>query len=178
MASKQKNSQAPKSAAKPEAKPTEVTPAPATDADLSPEAAAARDREFLRVLGEVSWLMSLSAPHRHLFMADLEWLVLPPMALTQARLYRNDKGSPIAYASWALVSDEVDARLKQRIGKLKPADWRSGPHPWIIDLVAPFGGVQEVLSTLQNTVFAGKSVLVLPLGGKPLPAAEKQPATA
>ena len=140
------------------------TAAPNVAAD-KPVVAALASQEFVRLLGEVSWLMTRSPTHKFAFLTDLEWLVMPPLAMGQARLYRNDKGDPIAFASWALVSDEVDQRLTNRNGKLRPADWRSGPHPWIIDLIAPFGGVDEVVKAVFATVFSGKSVPVLSLGG-------------
>jgi len=153
---------------KPKTPPTTVPPsspkgAPAQAAPaISPEAGA----EFSKLLGEVCWLMSRAPHRRHAFMADLEWLVMPPLALGQARLYRNDKGDPIAFASWATVSDEVDARLKSGVARLAPPEWRSGPHLWIFDIIAPFGGANELLDTLNKTVLKDKSVAVLPHGGK------------
>ena len=125
-------------------------------------------QEFVKLLGEVCWLMSRATHRRHAFMADLEWLVMPALALAQARLYRNDKGDPIAFVSWATVSDEVNERLKSGVARLAPPEWRSGPHLWVFDIVTPFGGAKETLDALAKTVFEGKNVAVLPLGGKPL----------
>jgi cytolysin-activating lysine-acyltransferase len=105
--------------------------------------------------------MSRSPNHKFAFLADLEWLVMPPLVLGQARLYRNEKNDPIAYVSWALVSDEVNERLKSGIARIQPPEWRCGPHPWVIDVVAPFGGAKEALETVQKTVFEGKTVPVL-----------------
>jgi len=127
------------------------------------------------MIGDVCWLMSRSPNRRHMFMADLEWLVMPPLALGQARLYRNDKGDPISFVSWATVSDEVNERLKSGIARLQPGEWRSGPHLWVFDVVAPFGGVTETLATLKKTVFEGKQVMVLPLSGKTLDAVVAEP---
>jgi len=59
--------------------------------------------------------MMRSAPHRHLFVGDLEWLLLPPIALKQFRLWRRDN-MPVAFASWAMLSDEVEARLIESLG--------------------------------------------------------------
>jgi cytolysin-activating lysine-acyltransferase len=139
---------------------------------LPPPAAAARQaqvgQEFSKLLGEVCWLMSRAPHRRHMFMADLEWLVMPALVLGQARLYRNDKNDPISYVSWATVSDEVNERFKSGVARIAPPEWRSGPHLWIFDIVTPFGGAKESLDTLKKTVFDGKSVAVLPLGGKSL----------
>ncbi len=146
------------------ASPPDVTPPPGSAAAAAPQVT----QEFVKLLGEVCWLMSRAAHRRHAFLADLEWLVMPPLALAQARLYRNDKGDPIAFVSWAMVSDEVNERLKSGVARLAPPEWRSGPHLWIFDIITPFGGAEEVLKTMQKTVFEGKKVAVLPLGGKPL----------
>ncbi|MBT3333222.1 MAG: toxin-activating lysine-acyltransferase [Rhodospirillaceae bacterium] len=59
--------------------------------------------------------MMRSAPHRHLFVGDLEWLLMPPIACKQFRLWRREN-MPVAFASWALLSDEVEARLIESIG--------------------------------------------------------------
>ncbi len=153
---------------KPNSKPpaTELTP----KVTPPPPAAAAQQvqvgQEFSKLLGEVCWLMSRAPHRRHMFMADLEWLVMPALALGQARLYRNDKGDPISYVSWATVSDEVNARFKAGVARIAPPEWRSGPHLWVFDIVTPFGGAKESLDAVHKTVFAGKTVSVLPLGGK------------
>ncbi len=67
------------------------------------------------LLGQAAWVMMRSAPHRHLFVGDLEWLLLPPIACKQFRLWRRDN-MPVAFASWALLSDEVEARLIESLG--------------------------------------------------------------
>ena len=163
MSSKQKTVRAKNQAA---TFPPTVTLTPPPAVTPPPPATAQMNKEFAKLLGEVCWLMSRAPHRRHAFMADLEWLVMPPLALGQARLYRNDKGDPIAFASWATVSDEVDARLKSGVARLAPPEWRSGPHLWIFDILTPFGGSKEILETVNKTIFDGKSVSVLPLGGK------------
>ena len=137
-----------------------ITPPPVPEAQVG--------QEFVKLLGEVCWLMSRTQHRRHAFMADLEWLVMPALALGQARLYRNDKNDPIGFVSWATVSDEVNERFKSGVARLAPPEWRSGPHIWIFDIVTPFGGAKEILETVNKTLFEGKTVSVLPLGGKPL----------
>ncbi len=67
------------------------------------------------LLGQAAWVMMRSPAHRHLFVGDLEWLLLPPIACKQFRLWRRDN-MPVAFASWALLSDEVEARLIESLG--------------------------------------------------------------
>ncbi|MBL6953056.1 MAG: toxin-activating lysine-acyltransferase [Alphaproteobacteria bacterium] len=85
----------------------EDTAAPGQDAQMTPDLSA--------ILGQAAWVMMRSAPHRHLFVADLEWLLLPPIACKQFRLWRREN-MPVAFASWALLSDEAEARLIESLG--------------------------------------------------------------
>lgn len=108
-------------------------------------------------LGQVAWLMQRSPSHRHLFLADLEWLVIPPVMLRQFRIFSKDN-TPVAYASWANVNEETAERLSKGIRRLRPGDWNGGSELWLIDLVAPFGGGNTVLKELREKTFAGRKV--------------------
>lgn len=125
-------------------------------------AAAASDSprdDMTRLLGQVVTLFGQSPGHRHVFVSDLEWLVLPAMMARQARVWRRqtENGSvPVIYASWALVDAEVEARLRQGQMRLKPTEWRCGDRAWLIDVVAPFGGTDTALAELADQVFPGK----------------------
>jgi len=109
----------------------------------------------LALIGQVAWLMMNSRAHRHLFMSDLEWLVVPPVSLRQMRLWRKD-GRPVIYASWAEVSEEVEKRILSGVVKLAPQDWKSGDRLWLIDVVAPWGGAAQAVKELSEQVFKGR----------------------
>lgn len=64
----------------------------------------------------------------------------------------------VGLALWATVSDEVDDRLKAGVSRLAPLDWKSGEALWLIDVIAPFGGVERMVEDLFNGVLAGKSL--------------------
>lgn len=108
-------------------------------------------------LGQVAWLMLQSEIHRHLFLADLDWLVLPALQLKQFRLIRKDN-IPVAYASWAYLNEEAAARLTKGEKRLRPTDWKSGSELWLIDLIAPFGGQEEIVRELKDKVFGEQKV--------------------
>ena len=112
------------------------------------------------VLGQVAWLFMTSPTHKHLFMTDLEWLVVPPLRLRQFRLFRR-QNVPVAYASWASLTEEAEKRLMSGIRKLQPGDWNAGDRLWLIDLAAPFGGHDAILKELRDNVFAGRPVKTL-----------------
>lgn len=132
-------------------KPAKVTP---TSAPESPSTSPAE------ILGHVAWLMTRSAGHHHLFLVDLEWLVLPPLMHRQFRLVRNGT-RPFAYAAWAFLNEEAERRLLSGQFRLRPDDWRSGDRAWIIDLVTPFGEAATILKHLKKQVFANQSLKLL-----------------
>jgi cytolysin-activating lysine-acyltransferase len=124
--------------------------------DLAKEQAQ-RVMGTIPVLGGVVWLMMQQAGVRHTLLSELEWRVMPALVLQQSKLYLRD-GAPVAYVSWAQMSDAVAKRYMEAPHQLTASDWKSGEQIWIIDLVTPFGGAPEVMKELRETIFAGKSV--------------------
>lgn len=112
------------------------------------------------ILGYVVWLMNQQQNGRCSFVGDLEWRVMPPLVLDQAKLYTKDE-SPLAFVSWALLSEEAAARYKTYPHKLLPSDWKSGDQVWLVDMLAPFGGAKDVLQDLKNNVFQNKKIFQL-----------------
>ena len=109
------------------------------------------------LLGPVSWLMMNNPSTRHAFFADLEWRVMPPLVLEQAKLYM--KGDmPTAFVTWAYLSETVVERFVRPPFHLAPGDWKSGDKVILIDLIAPYDGAAEVLADLKQTALAGKAI--------------------
>jgi cytolysin-activating lysine-acyltransferase len=130
---------------------------PAANAEMERLADLAREQANkvltkLPMLGPVAWLMMQQGATRHAFLSELEWRVLPPLVLEQAKLYMKDT-MPIAFVSWAKLSADAAERFRQPPHRLGPADWMSGDQVWIVDLVAPFGNAAEVLKDLRENVF-------------------------
>ena len=124
---------------------------------------AQRVMKKIPLLGAVSWLMMQQSATRHTLLSELEWRVMPALVLDQAKLFMRES-APIAYVSWARLSDEVATRYQIPPHQLTPADWQSGDQIWLIDLCAPFGGAQEVMKDLRESVFAGQDIHQLTLG--------------
>ena len=104
------------------------------------------------VFGELVWLMQTSPFHKHLFLSELEWAVLQPMVLQQYRIYHKDK-KPVGAIFWASVDDDVHKRLQEGSVKMRPHEWKSGSHNWIIDVVAPFGNAEYFINEIGGSVF-------------------------
>ena len=119
------------------------------------------------MLGPITWLMMQQSATRYTLLSELEWRVMPALVLNQAKIYMRED-APIAYVSWAKMSEQTAARYKNPPHQLMAADWKSGDQIWIIDLITPFGGGQEVMKDLRENVFAGPTVqqLVPTVGGE------------
>jgi len=114
--------------------------------------------KLTEVLGEAILVLANSNAHRlSFFIGDLDWLLLPPLAKEQFRLYKDKDNKPMGLILWAYVNEEVDKRLELGIGKLGQNDWNSGDTLWIIDLIAPIGGGDKMLEELKSSAFKGKS---------------------
>jgi cytolysin-activating lysine-acyltransferase len=116
------------------------------------------------MLGAVTWLMLQQAANRHTLLSELEWRVMPALVLNQAKLYLRDE-APMAFVSWAKLSEEVAQRYQVAPHQLTLADWASGDQIWLINMFTPYGGAQEILKNLREKVFAGQVVRQLvPVG--------------
>lgn len=123
--------------------------------EVQPPPGGQPQKTVSQMLGEIVWLMSQSPTHKQLFIGDLEWFVMPAVLLEQFRIFYGPN-SPAAVALWAMVSEETEARLKDGAHKLRPDEWKAGDRPWLVELVAPFGGQQEILADLSKSVFGGQ----------------------
>jgi cytolysin-activating lysine-acyltransferase len=128
------------------------------------------------ILGEITWLMSQSPKHKMLMIADLETRVMPAVLLRQFRIYYEKAPVPMAPVTaaqlpgmppapaaqgnevpvgciiYARVNDETAARLDAGVPTLRPQDWASGPAIRIIDHIAPFGGVEQMVKEFGEMV--------------------------
>ncbi len=98
-------------------------------------------------------------------LAEANASIAPPLSLGQIALMASKKqeGAPIALAAaawWAYVSPEIDQRLtdsREPQLKLHPDEWRSGDQPWIIDAIGDPRIVSELVKTLAERHFRGKT---------------------
>lgn len=134
----------------------------------------------LPILGPVFWLYARDERRKFTFIADQDWLLMPPVVLDQCKLYMKDE-MPWVFITWALVSDDIDARLRSMVPKIAPHEWKSGEHVWLIDIVAPFGQSEEMVEELRRTQFPGRKVSALipdPQQGNRLVVQEWEPTNA
>ncbi|MET0599506.1 MAG: toxin-activating lysine-acyltransferase [Mesorhizobium sp.] len=82
---------------------------------------------------------------------DLGRLFLPPVMAWQFKPYFEHQHC-VAFATWAFLSEEWSDRLRFRFEDPSEDAWSSGPHLWIVDVVAPQLGAL-VARDLRRSVF-------------------------
>jgi len=117
---------------------------------------------FGNIVGDIVYLMMRSPFHKHLFLSDLEWLLIPPVRLKQMRIFRNEQ-MPLAYISWAYLTEEAEQRLLTTGVRIAPRDWNAGNRIWIIDNISVVEGNYQFLKILNEQVFKGKDVKIMRL---------------
>lgn len=112
-------------------------------------------------IGAISMLAIRSDYHKHIFITDYEWLIIPPVTLKQFFLFRDKNNQPIAFVSWAKIDQETEDKLSKGITKLAPKDWNSGDKTYIIDIISPFMKQKDILLQLKNKQFKNKEIYFL-----------------
>jgi len=102
-------------------------------------------------LAPVLQLVSQSAVHKNRHPTQLARTIVPPMVLGQFRLVTTD-AVPVAYISWAFLTDEAANGFKTRTRLLQPTDWNAGDNLWFVDLIAP-GGIPRGLRAHLRSLF-------------------------
>lgn len=106
----------------------------------------------MEVLGQVTWLMSQSPLHRNWAIGSVLQWVVPALLHQQYRVYVRE-GKPVAYVSWAWMSQDKESAYVLNPRGLQPSDWKSGQRGWIIDFISPFGHTKEVMRDLRHGIF-------------------------
>ena len=125
---------------------------------------------------DIVTVLMRSPQHKHFSLADLEWLVVPPLRMGQCRVAKTlpqqgAPGIPIAAVLWASVSHEVDERLSGNVNapmRLRPDEWKSGEVLWLVEAVGDPRVVPSLLKQLMETALKGQTVKVRRLeNGRP-----------
>ena len=145
--------------------------AAAQDAARDTQATMAGAKSPSILFGEAVSILMRSAQHKQMTLADLEWLLVPPLMLGQLSMASgrlkdakgevHDKPVPLGLTLWARVSEEMDKRLcenlQERI-RLAPHEWASGEICWLIDMVAPPELGEAMFAQLQAGPLKGKAI--------------------
>lgn len=138
----------------------------ATYAASAPAAspASARTLGAFPIYGKIMRLLSLSPDFRTVSLGEIDALVSPAIAAGQVIIAEtqpkdDEEARPAAFALWASVSAEVDARLSANLNEqwlLGEAEWRSGDIPWLILAVGDNRVLSEMLRKFCEVRFSGR----------------------
>jgi len=131
-----------------------------------------------QTFAQVIAVLMRDANFRNLKIADLEWLVMPPIMAGQFRLAhaarpagagKAQKGQagqasiavPVAVALWARVSPAIDKAFSEDLDKpmhLRPDQWAAGDNVWLMATAGDPRAVPHLLKQLAEGVFKGQHV--------------------
>lgn len=115
-------------------------------------------QDQFKLIGEALYLYAHLAQRHNYTVADVTTDVALPITLNQYRMYWINQ-SPVGFATWCYVSDDVLARLvNDDYVELTVGDWRGGHNIWLMDLLAPFGHGAAIVNDLRRGVFANATV--------------------
>jgi len=133
----------------------------------------ARQARFGQTFSQIVAVLMRDPNFRHLRLADLEWLVLPPVMAGQFRLGhatrpadggKPEQGGisiPVAVALWARVSPEIDKALSENLDKqvrLRADEWATGENLWLMAAAGDKRAVPLFLKQLAETEFKDQHV--------------------
>lgn len=99
-------------------------------------------------LGAMFFLTSLSPFHRNRPLSQVFSVLEPALRLKQYRIFRSD-GHPRAFVTWAGLNRAAEHSFAVDHQPLKPEQWNSGNSVWVVDLVSPFGHIEQVIRMLS-----------------------------
>ena len=139
--------------------------------------AESRQARFGQSFSQVIAVLMRDQNFRNMRIADLEWLVLPPIMAGQFRLAHmpapprpgekprpTDKAGvlvPVAVALWARVSPQIDKGLSENLDKpvrLRTNQWASGDIIWLMAVAGDRRAIPKFLEQLKEKEFKGQEV--------------------
>lgn len=133
----------------------------------------ARQSRMGQTFAQIVAVLMRDPGYKNLRVADLEWLVLPPVMAGQYRLAhgtrqpeagKEQQGGvfvPVAVALWARVSPHIDKALSENLDKqlrLRPNEWASGDIVWLMAAAGHPRAVPEFVKQLAETDFKDQQV--------------------
>jgi cytolysin-activating lysine-acyltransferase len=153
-------------------------PAPTAKAKTVRRPSDEQQSRMAQTFAQIVAVLMRDPGFRNLKIADLEWLVLPPVMAGQFRLAHATTQSattqpaagqeqlggtfvPVAVALWARVSPQIDKGLSENLDRavrLRASEWTSGDNIWLMAAAGHPRAVPEFLKQLQENEFKGKQV--------------------
>eukprot|EP01028_Stygiella_incarcerata_P008325 TRINITY_DN3613_c1_g1_i2.p1 TRINITY_DN3613_c1_g1~~TRINITY_DN3613_c1_g1_i2.p1 ORF type:complete len:128 (-),score=7.13 TRINITY_DN3613_c1_g1_i2:321-704(-) len=107
--------------------------------------------EFMRTLGQVTWLLTLSKEHRSKSISYIETQVSAALMFKQIRVYTKGN-QPIAAVLWAYASEDVKRKIDAGDANMSLQDWRSGQELTIVESISPLMDKDIFIEQFLNSV--------------------------
>jgi cytolysin-activating lysine-acyltransferase len=121
-------------------------------ADVAP---MVKDTRFER-LGLATELLCRIRPGQKYGLEFIWQRLQPAIILNQICFGFEERCRVVAFWTWAFLAPDVEERLVRDPSTiLHFSEWNEGPNLWVLDLVAPFGHLIDVIRFLQRGFFAG-----------------------
>lgn len=109
--------------------------------------------KLAQLQGEVTSLYLASDRHRSATLDEFAASVLPAIHFNQFRIYRDAKGRPVGWVTWAFLSDDEAAGFMAGNYAFPIEAWIGGAHLWFMDVIAPYGHILKIAEDLRLNVF-------------------------
>jgi hemolysin-activating ACP:hemolysin acyltransferase len=107
--------------------------------------------DFVRQMGQITWLMTISAEHSSKPISYIERLVSAALMMKQARVILKEK-QPLAAIMWAFVTPDIKRKITGLDYTIKLQDWRSGPELVVVDCISPFVPKAKIIKHFEEQV--------------------------
>lgn len=106
-------------------------------------------QEQLADLGTFFYLASLAPFHRPRSLATEFANFEPALRLKQYKIFRSG-GFPRAFVTWAGLDADAERDFAVDGKPLRAEQWNAGRSIWVVDLVAPFGHLEQMIGAFSQ----------------------------
>ena len=123
-------------------------------------------RSATDTLGTITFLMMRSPAHRQMTLEQIRNFVLPPLGrkLAITATVNDDNGvpTPLAYAIFAKLNDDWDAKLRDpgfSLHDLPQEAWESGGNKWLVEYLSVRKASGQFIEQAARRVFPNGGTL-------------------
>lgn len=133
------------------------------EADQAKIKEALRAQELLHLnLGYIAGLFSNSKYHVKASIGHFMSSVVPALKHNQFKIFFNGF-KPVAYVSWAMLSDKVQEKYKTGKHLLAIDEWKSGDNVWLAEFIVPYSAKdrEAVIKNLKEKILLSKTINII-----------------
>jgi hemolysin-activating ACP:hemolysin acyltransferase len=105
-------------------------------------------------IGYAMFLLSQSPGGAKRQISYLQSVLSPALQTRQVCFLFDEDGRVVAYLIWAYIAPDVENRILTSFHfDLHISEWNEGTSLWIVDLVAPYGHLKNVLRFVRDELF-------------------------